>query len=55
MRGTWGVGVSWGLTIEHIRQKLWSLVINKDEKASTVEKTNIEIVSHEKRLPLKLW
>ena len=30
-------------------------VINKDEKASTVEKTNIEIVSHEKRLPLKLW
>ena len=27
MRGTWGVGVSWGLTIEHIRQKLWLLVL----------------------------
>ena len=55
MRGTWGVEVSWGLAIGHIRQKLWLLVLNKDEKASTVEKTNIEIVSHEKRLPLKLW
>ena len=27
-------------------------VINKDEKATTVEKTNIEIISHEKRIDI---